>query len=31
VVHYRQDDMTPLEPSAVVKYNKEGSFTILRP
>ena len=31
VVHYRQDDMTPLEPSAVVKYNKDGSFTILRP
>jgi L-threonylcarbamoyladenylate synthase len=31
VVHYRQDDMTPLEPSAVVKCNKDGSFTILRP
>ena len=31
VVHYRQDDMTPLEPSAVVKSNKDGSFTILRP
>ena len=31
VVHYRQDDLTPLEPSAVVKCNKDGSFTILRP
>ena len=31
VVHYRQDDITPLEPSAVVKFNKDGSFTILRP
>jgi L-threonylcarbamoyladenylate synthase len=31
MVHYRQDDMTPLEPSAVVKCNKDGSFTILRP
>jgi L-threonylcarbamoyladenylate synthase len=31
VVHYRQDDITPLEPSAVVKCNKDGSFTILRP
>ena len=31
VVHYRQDDMTPLEPSAVVKSNKDGRFTILRP
>jgi L-threonylcarbamoyladenylate synthase len=31
VVHYRQDDIIPLEPSAVVKCNKDGSFTILRP
>jgi L-threonylcarbamoyladenylate synthase len=31
VVAYRQDDMTPLEPSAVVKFNKDGRFTILRP
>ena len=31
MVHYRQDDMTPVEPSAVVKCNKDGSFTILRP
>jgi L-threonylcarbamoyladenylate synthase len=31
VVAYRQDDMTPLEPSAVVKFNKYGRFTILRP
>ncbi|MFZ9171396.1 MAG: L-threonylcarbamoyladenylate synthase [Sediminibacterium sp.] len=31
VVHYRQDDTIPVEPSAVVKCNKDGSFTILRP
>ena len=31
MVHYRQDDIIPLEPSAVVKCNKDGSFTILRP
>jgi L-threonylcarbamoyladenylate synthase len=31
LVHYRQDDTTPVEPSAVVKSNKDGSFTILRP
>jgi L-threonylcarbamoyladenylate synthase len=31
VVHYRQDDTVPVEPSAVVKCNKDGSFTILRP
>ena len=31
VVNYRQDDTTPVEPSAVVKCNKDGHFTILRP
>jgi len=31
VVHYRQDDRTPVEPSAVVKCGKDGRFTILRP
>ena len=31
MVHYRQDDTIPVEPSAVVKSNKDGSFTILRP
>jgi L-threonylcarbamoyladenylate synthase len=31
VVHYRQDDVTPVEPSAVVKCGKDGRFTILRP
>ncbi len=31
VVHYRQDDMTLVEPSAVVKCGKDGRFTILRP
>lgn len=31
VVQYRQDDLLPLAPSAVVKSNKDGSFTVLRP
>ena len=31
VVRYRQDDTTPVEPSAVVKCGKDGRFTILRP
>jgi len=31
VVHYRQDDTIPVEPSAVVKCGKDGRFTILRP
>ena len=31
VVHYRQDDTIPVEPSAVVKCSKDGRFTILRP
>ena len=31
MVHYRQDDTISVEPSAVVKCNKDGSFTILRP
>jgi L-threonylcarbamoyladenylate synthase len=31
VVHYRQDDTIPVEPSAVVKCDKDGRFTILRP
>ena len=31
MVHYRQDDTIPVEPSAVVKCNKDGRFTILRP
>lgn len=31
IVKYRQDDRLPKEASAVVKWNKDGSFTILRP
>lgn len=31
VVNYRQDDLTPASPSAVVKCSKDGRFTILRP
>jgi L-threonylcarbamoyladenylate synthase len=30
VVQYRQDDLSPKEPSAVVKWNKDGSLTVLR-
>jgi L-threonylcarbamoyladenylate synthase len=31
IVQYRQDDRSPKEPSAVVKWNKDGSPTVLRP
>ena len=31
VVNYRQDDTIQSEPSAVVKFSKDGRFTILRP
>jgi L-threonylcarbamoyladenylate synthase len=30
IVQYRQNDETPAEPSAVVKWNKDGNVTILR-
>lgn len=29
-VEYRQDDMTNAEPSSVVRWNKDGSVTVLR-
>lgn len=31
IVEYRQDDTTPAEASTIIKWNKDGSFTVLRP
>lgn len=31
VVKYRQDDQSPAEPSGVIKWNKDGSVTVIRP
>jgi L-threonylcarbamoyladenylate synthase len=31
IVQHRQDDRTPAVPSAVVKWNADGSITIIRP
>ena len=31
IVQHRQDDATPAAPSAVVKWNADGSLTIIRP
>lgn len=31
IVQYRQNDDRPATPSAVVKWNKDGSVTVLRP
>lgn len=31
IVNHRQDDTTIGEPSSVIKWNKDGSITILRP
>ena len=30
-VQYRQSDLSPRQPSAVVKWNRDGSLTVLRP
>jgi L-threonylcarbamoyladenylate synthase len=30
IVHHRRDDETPHEPSAIVKWNPDGSVTIIR-
>jgi L-threonylcarbamoyladenylate synthase len=30
VVHHRRDDETPREPSAIVKWNPDGSATVIR-
>ena len=31
VVHYRQDDTMPRQPSAIVKWNPDGTHTVIRP
>lgn len=31
IVQHRQDDLTPAQPSTVIKLNKEGGIQILRP
>jgi L-threonylcarbamoyladenylate synthase len=30
IVHYRRDDITPKEPSSIVRWNKDASITIIR-
>ncbi len=30
VVQYRQDDLTPATPSAIIKWNADGNYTIIR-
>jgi L-threonylcarbamoyladenylate synthase len=30
IVHHRRDDETPHEPSAIVKWNPDGSVTVIR-
>ena len=31
VVSYRQDDETPRDPSAIIKWNADGPPTVIRP
>jgi len=31
IVHHRQDDTTVREPSAIVRWNKEGTVSVIRP
>lgn len=31
IVHHRRDDETPRQPSAIVKWNPDGTITIIRP
>jgi L-threonylcarbamoyladenylate synthase len=31
IVRYRQDDKTPTQPSAIMKWNKDGTTTAIRP
>lgn len=31
IVQYRQDDTAPRQPSAIVKWNRDGSVTFIRP
>jgi len=30
IVHHRQDDVTAREPSAIVRWNRDGSVTVIR-
>jgi L-threonylcarbamoyladenylate synthase len=31
IVHHRQDDTTPKQPSSIVKWNPDGTTTVIRP
>jgi L-threonylcarbamoyladenylate synthase len=31
IVQYRQNDIIPRQPSAIVKWNRDGSVTVIRP
>ncbi|HVW60517.1 MAG TPA: L-threonylcarbamoyladenylate synthase [Puia sp.] len=31
IVRHRQDDTTPREPSAIVRWNRDGTVTVIRP
>ncbi len=31
IVQYRQDDLTAAAPSAIIKWKKDGSYTVIRP
>jgi L-threonylcarbamoyladenylate synthase len=31
IVEYRQDDLTPSTPSAIIKWNTNGSYNVIRP
>jgi L-threonylcarbamoyladenylate synthase len=31
IVHHRQDDSTPREPSAIVRWNNDGTVSVIRP
>lgn len=31
IVHHRQDDITPREPSAIVRWNNDGTVSVIRP
>jgi L-threonylcarbamoyladenylate synthase len=31
IVHHRQNDTTPREPSAIVRWNRDGTVTVIRP
>ena len=31
VATHRRDDLTPHEPSAIIKWNRDGTYTVIRP